>query len=194
MQLIHRSLLVAALLSIAACTRDATHAAPVAAEPTVQDPPPAQRMPAPVNAPAPADTTAPPTGVPATPPQEQPAPIVDPAPIEDSTPRPQTPPVDDISDEPTARELSITRCTTRVETLRTRVGELRTAVEKLGESATQELRDGLTALGDQLSRAETKLVELRDAAADGALELETELSKALDELDTAAGEFAKKLP
>lgn len=201
MNYIHRSLLVAALFSVASCTEDDTYAAaPETAEPSASVQAPAERVPAPVNEAAP---TAPKTvDEPVEPPLEQPAPITEPAPIEESKPAPvdapaEAPvesPAEDITDAPTAQELAITRCETRVETLRKRVTELRTAVEKLGESAAQELRDGAKALGEQFESTETKLTELRSAAQESVAQLETHLSTALDELDTAAEELAKKLP
>lgn len=179
------SLLAAALLSCAACTNDETQAAPPAADPapTVETPPP-ERVPAPMNE-APAHPDAP---------VEEPIPNVNPPSVDDHAPAQADEAVGGVTDEPSAIELAVTRGETRMETMRTRVGELRAAVEKLGEEAAQELRDGLAALGDQLGRAETKLGDLRSATEDSLMQLESDLTDAVDELETAANELAAKLP
>jgi hypothetical protein len=189
MRTLYYGLLAASLVVLGACDSDETHAgAPHVtpdAPPAATEREPAPTMPDPILEPVPQDE---PTPLPQDP--EKPSEVTPvPEPIPEPIPEPE--PVDDGTD---VHALAVARVEARTNGLRTLVSELRAAVEALGENATQEQRDGATAVGDQLTTLEARLTELRAASDENVTASETYANEAADELDRRAAELKALLP
>lgn len=172
MSTLHRGLITATLLFLAACEARETRAQHPTPGPDAP-PPPVVRTPA---AAANVETTVEPPAVQA---------------IETMESAAQDAPA------PASAELlaqAIAGVEARASGLRALASELRAAVDALGENATEELREGASAVASHLAEFDQRFEALRSASAEKLSEVEREARNAADELERRTATLKALLP
>lgn len=149
------------------------------------------------NAAAPTEV-APPTRVevppPAVTPTPEPAPVTTPEPVVQTQPEMPAIPAEPIEAAAKEMETALAAASTRVATLRQSVTQTCNAIEQLGESATQELKDASVDLTKRIADVDKLEQDLRAATLENWSSLDQGLDAVADELDETLLKVKAQIP